>query len=129
VAISKCTKELAVSRHGHAVVIRALAKASSQTLGCIESALVENLEALIDNDFGFRVIQAALQFEQDQSVPARYSRVARFVNAISFKAEQFKFIEYLVLHFPNHASVRNVLLPNIVRFVQERSSLMDTPYN
>jgi hypothetical protein len=119
--IAKFTRELALSRHGHGVIIRALSKASSQTLGVIEAGLINSVDELVANDFGYRTIQAALQLEREVKIPSKYSRVARIVDSIAFKAEHFKLIEYLVINFPDHPSVRNILLPNIVQFVRERT--------
>ncbi len=117
-AIAPYTCELALSRHGHTVLIRALEKGCSQTLGVIEKELSTNIEELIANDYGFRVLVRSLELEKEGKVSCKHSRVLLYTKHIQFKFSYFRLINYLALNFPNHSAIQTLLLPKMIEIVE-----------
>ena len=119
-AVAPHTLQLSLSRHGHGVMMKALERGSSQTLGLIETHLAKNLGELVRNDFGWRVVLHALELEKDGKVNSKYSRVRLFVHHIEFDHTFFKLINYIALTFSNDPVVEKELLPQIVEIVKTR---------
>ena len=117
-SIAPLTKELAMSRHGHTVLIETLERGSSQTLGIVEKIIVDNLDETVASDFGFRVIVHALELEKAGKVSPKHSRVALLVRALEFNQTTFKLIDHIIRNFEDHEAVQLELIPRIVEIVQ-----------
>lgn len=117
-SIAPLSKELAMSRHGHTVLIETLEKGSSQTLGAIEKILVDNLEDILSSDFGFRVVVHALELEKAGKVSPKHSRVRLFVRAVELNQVTFKLIDYIIKNFEDHEAVQLELIPRIIEIVK-----------
>jgi hypothetical protein len=116
--IAPFTRVLSQSRHGHSVVIEALDRASSQTLGVMERELACDLEELACNDFSFRVIVHALEMEKAGKVSPKHSRVTLLVDKMKYNQECFRLIDYLLRNFVDHPSVQFDLIPKVVEIVK-----------
>ena len=117
-SMAQFTRQLSVSRHGHTVIMKTLEKACSQTLGAIEKELAVNLEELVGDNFGFRVIEKSLELEKAGRVNPKYSRVTLFTKSLRFNYIFFPLINYLILNFSQHDAVQTDLLPKIFAIVE-----------
>jgi hypothetical protein len=119
--IAHNTVQLARSRHGHTVVIEALNRASSQTLGLIEKNLSNNLEFVLEDEFGLRVVLHSLELEKEGKVNPKYSRIKIFAERIKFDQVHFPLISYIIQNFPTHPAVESNLIPQIIDIVRNGS--------
>lgn len=120
-AVAPHTKHLALTRHGHTVIIKALERGCSQTLGVMESELAGNLEAMVASEYGFRVLSRALELEKEGKVSPKYSRVALFVRNIQFKFSFIRLINFLMINFLNHPAIQSTLLPQVIAVVHKEA--------
>lgn len=118
VGIAPYTRQLAMSRHGHLVVIEALERASSQTLGAIERELVADMEAMVESDFGFRVIVHSLELEKAGKVSPKHSRVRMFVRNLRYNYNCFRLIDFILRNFCEHEAVQDELIPKVIDIIQ-----------
>lgn len=116
--IAPLTRVLSQSRHGHTVVIEALDRASSQTLGLMEKELASDLEQVVHNDFSFRVLVHALEMEKAGKVSAKHSRVALFVSHLKYNQKCFRLIDFMLRNFVDHETVQFELIPKVVEIVK-----------
>ena len=118
VGIAPYTRQLAVSRHGHLVVMEALERASSQTLGSIERELIADTEAIVESDFGFRVMVHALELEKAGKVSPKHSRVRLFVRNLRYTPNCFRLIDFILRNFCEHEAVQDELIPKVIEIIQ-----------
>jgi hypothetical protein len=116
--IAPFTRSLAQSRHGHSVVIEALNKASSQTLGIMERELIADVDQMVSNDFSFRVIVHSLEMEKAGKVSEKHSRVRLVISRIKYNQKCFRLIDYLLRNFAEHPAVQEDLIPKVIEIVQ-----------
>lgn len=118
-SIASYTCELSRSRHGHTVVMRALEKGCSQTLGVIEKELSSNMETMLASDYAFRVLVRSLELEKEGKVSCKHSRVTLYTKHVEFKFSHFRMINYLALNFPDHDAIKALLIPKMVQIVED----------